>query len=50
MDLPLKAVTAHEERLHAEFREKFGCDPLSPTEQAIQMFYPTIGVRQAVRK
>ncbi len=50
VDLPLKGVTAHEERLHAEFRERFGCDPLSPTGQAIEMFYPTIGVRQAVKK
>jgi hypothetical protein len=50
VDLPLKSVTGHEERLHAEFRERFKCDPLSSTEQAIQMFYPTIGVRQAVKK
>jgi predicted dehydrogenase len=49
VDLPLKAVTAHEERLHADFREKFGCDPLSSPDQALGMFYPTIGVRQAVK-
>lgn len=50
VDLPLKGVTAHEERLHADFRERFGCDPLAPTDQAIGVFYPTIGVRQGVRK
>jgi predicted dehydrogenase len=48
IDLPLRAVTAHEEALHASYRERYGHDPLDVSEEATRRLYPRRGVKQTV--
>jgi predicted dehydrogenase len=48
ISLPLTAVTAHEEALHARYRERYGHDPLDVSEAATRRLYPRRGVKQTV--
>ena len=49
IDLPLTRITEVEQRLHAEFREHFGHDPLAPAEESIRAVYPQVSLRQMPR-
>jgi predicted dehydrogenase len=46
--LPLTEITAHEQALHARYRETYGHDPLDVSEEATRRLYPRRGVRQTV--
>ena len=46
--LPLRAVTAHEQAMHARYREQYGHDPLDVSEEATRRLYPRRGVKQTV--
>ena len=48
ISLPLTAITAHEEALHARYRERYGHDPLDVSEAATRQLYPRRGVKQTV--
>ena len=39
MDLPLTEVTGLEERIHAAFREKYGCDPVDDIDGQLKATY-----------
>jgi hypothetical protein len=39
VDLPLTGVTSVEEALHAEFRRRYGCDPLTDIEAQLKVVY-----------
>lgn len=49
IDLPLTEVTAHEERHHTEYREKYGVDPFASIEQQKQILFPRSGVAWGAR-
>ncbi len=46
--LPLRAITAHEEAIHARYRERYGHEPLDLSEAATRQLYPRRGVKQTV--
>jgi predicted dehydrogenase len=46
--LPLAAVTAHEQHLHARYHERYGHDPLDISEVATRQTYPRRGVKQTI--
>jgi len=39
IDLPLTQITSVEEALHAEFRRRYGCDPLTDIEAQLKVVY-----------
>lgn len=47
VELPLKAVTAYEERMHQEYRQKYGSDPLQDLEKLANNVFPQMGIRWA---
>ena len=49
IDLPLTEVTAHEERHHGEYREKYGVAPFASIEQQKQILFPRSGVAWGAR-
>jgi len=49
IDLPLTEVTAHEERHHREYREKYGVAPFAPIKQQKQILFPRSGVAWEAR-
>ena len=48
IDLPLRAVTSHEQALHDEFRLTYGRDPLDSPEDAAVALYPRGGITHGV--
>jgi hypothetical protein len=44
VDLPLTEVTSVEEAMHAEFRRRYGCDPLGDVEKQLQVTYERTAV------
>lgn len=44
IDIPVKSITHHEQRLHEEYKAKYGYDPLQFKTEGIQTEYPRIGV------
>jgi len=50
IELPLADVTEHEQRIHEEYRQKYGHDPLERTAAAARKHYPRIGVPQTIGK
>ncbi|RKU10673.1 hypothetical protein C6502_10625 [Candidatus Poribacteria bacterium] len=49
IDLPLTKITGHEEKLHREYRERYGVDPFDPIEKQKSILFPQRGVVWAVR-
>ncbi len=48
IELPLTYITEHEQRIHEEYRQKYGHDPLEHAAAAARKFYPRIGIPQVV--
>ncbi|MCZ6678671.1 MAG: Gfo/Idh/MocA family oxidoreductase [Candidatus Poribacteria bacterium] len=49
IDLPLTEVTAHEERHHQKYREKYGVDPFDTIEAQKTILFPRRGVAWEAR-
>ena len=50
IDLPLTAITGHEENLHREYRARYGVDPFDPIEKQKSILFPQRGVVWAARR
>ena len=48
VDLPLTEITSVEEAMHAEFRRRYGCDPLGDVEKQLQVAYERTAVMWTV--
>lgn len=48
LDLPLRAITTHEQALHEEYRLTYGRNPMAPAQEAAATLYPRGGITHGV--
>jgi len=50
MELPLTETTELEERMHEEFKRRYGCDPIEDTDAQVNATYDRTSVMWTVAR